>query len=136
MRRIRAWSIRLCFFESHFTELKFGSQGGPRDGRLHWYVGVRSKWNTTFDANLWNNFAYEIDFSRKKVGLWHSTGASPLKPVKAPEPASTSSDGKDFHVGLLRLPKGGASSNAKEDWYFSGVYIESDPITTSISGPT
>jgi len=95
---------------------------------------TRSYVDSDHDQKIW---ADEVkDFSRKKVGLWHSTGASPLKPVKAPEPASTSSDGKDFHVGLLRLPKGGASSNAKEDWYFSGVYIESDPITTSISGPT
>jgi hypothetical protein len=43
-------------------------------------------------------------------------------------------DGKDFHVGVLKLP--GNGGGGKEDWYFSGVYIESGPITTAVSGPS
>lgn len=48
--------------------------------------------------------------------------------------ASTSSNGADWHLGVLELPRSGyADSN--EDIYFSGVYIESGTITTSVSGP-
>ncbi len=52
----------------------------------------------------------------------------------APVSASASSNGADWHLGVLELPRSGYS-DANEDYYFSGVYIESGPITTTIGGP-
>lgn len=50
--------------------------------------------------------------------------------------ASTSSNGADWHLGVLRLPMTSSlTSPDVEDWYFSGVYIESGTITTSPCGP-
>lgn len=47
---------------------------------------------------------------------------------------SASSDGEDWHLGVLELPRDGyADSN--EDLYFSGVYVESGSLTTSVAGP-
>lgn len=74
------------------------------------------------------------DFSANTVGLWHSTGSDALKQVVAPVAASTSSNGADWHLGVLELPRDGYA-DANEDYYFSGVYIESGTITTSVSGP-
>lgn len=48
--------------------------------------------------------------------------------------ASTSSNGQDWHLGVLELPRSGYSDGV-EDFYFSGVYIESGPITTAVGGP-
>jgi len=47
------------FFESHFTELKYGV--GPDGNKLVWMIGGQEKWSTTFTANTWFNFAYDID---------------------------------------------------------------------------
>lgn len=74
------------------------------------------------------------DFSANTVGLWHSTGADDLKQVVAPVSTSTSSNGADWHLGVLELPRDGYP-DANEDFYFSGVYIESGSITTSVAGP-
>lgn len=47
---------------------------------------------------------------------------------------AASSDGADWHLGVLELPRTGyADSN--EDLYFSGVYVESGDLTTSVAGP-
>ncbi|KIJ42380.1 carbohydrate-binding module family 1 protein [Sphaerobolus stellatus SS14] len=40
----------------------------------------------------------------------------------------------DFHIGVLRLPNGGTSA-AAEDFFWSGIYVEQAPITTSVAGP-
>ena len=85
---------QVCFFESHFTELKYGlisGEQGTSDTNLRWDVGGQSQWNATWDADVWHNVAYEIDFGANTVGFWHSTGADPLKQVIAPRTASTSS---------------------------------------------
>lgn len=47
---------------------------------------------------------------------------------------STSSNGADWHLGVLELPRSGYP-DANEDFYFSGVYVEDGTITTSVSGP-
>lgn len=57
---------QVCFFESHFTEMKYGllssETGGSatQDTNLRWMVNSQSQWNTTFDAGVWHNIAYEI----------------------------------------------------------------------------
>jgi hypothetical protein len=52
----------------------------------------------------------------------------------APVSVSTSSNGADWHLGVLELPRSGYS-DTNEDFYFSGVYIEDGTITTKIGGP-
>jgi hypothetical protein len=47
---------------------------------------------------------------------------------------STSSNGADWHLGVLELPRSGYNW-ATEDFYFSGVYVEDGAITTAIGGP-
>ena len=128
---------QIAFFESHFTELKAGwisGAAGTSNPALQWFAGGQSKWSVNWDPNVWHNVAYEIDFSANTVGFWHSTGADNLKQVVAPIAASTSSNGADWHLGVLELPRDGYP-DSNEDIYFSGVYIESGTITTSVSGP-
>ncbi|TFK70926.1 carbohydrate-binding module family 1 protein [Pluteus cervinus] len=115
---------QIVFFESHFTEFKYGV--GPRPTNLVWMVMGQEKWSTPFTADTWFNFAYEINFSSLNVGLWASTGASPLTKVVNNVPASTYTNSADFHVGVLRI----GNTPAPEDWFFSNVYIEDGPITT------
>ncbi|KAM7222383.1 hypothetical protein V8F06_002161 [Rhypophila decipiens] len=128
---------QICFFESHFTELKYGwisGEQGTSNPNLQWMTNQKSQWKTEWKAGVWHNVAYEIDFSSKKVGFWHSEGGEPLKQIVAPVSAPVSSNGQDWHLGVLELPRSGYS-DANEDFYFSGVYIESGSITTSVSGP-
>ncbi|KAF8600291.1 hypothetical protein BDV93DRAFT_447816 [Ceratobasidium sp. AG-I] len=117
---------QVMFFESHFTELKYGVGSNPTD--LQWFVSGTSKWSTPFTADTWFNFAYEIDFSGNTVGLWASTGGAALTKVVANVATSASTNSADFHVGVLRI----VNQAGIEDWYVSGVYIESGPITTAI----
>jgi len=127
------------FFESHFTEMKYGLISGAQgtlDTRLQWMVGGVSHWSTNFTANVWHNVAYAIDFDARTVGFYHSTGSDPLALTVAPVSASPSSNGADWHLGVLRLPSNaGRTDDAAEDWHFSGVYVESGSLTTSVSGP-
>ncbi|KAI9726123.1 MAG: hypothetical protein M1834_009399 [Cirrosporium novae-zelandiae] len=135
---------QVCFFESHFTEMKYGllsGASGTSDSHLRWEVSSSSEWNVTFEAGVWHNIAYEIDFDTSTVGFWHSTGANDLTEVISPVSATVSSDGADWHLGVLRLVPSCSScsdttDNDAEDWYFSGVYIESGSITKSVSGPS
>lgn len=121
---------QINFFESHFTEMKYGQEGGS-DNHLHWYVDGKSQWDAELVAGDWHNVAYGIDFSAGTVEFYHSTGAEALKKIAGPVSASTSSNGADWHLGVLRLTNDGST----EDWNFSGVYIESGDITTSVVSP-
>jgi hypothetical protein len=116
---------QIVFFESHFTELKLGVGSTPTD--LVWMVTGVQQWATTFTPGTWYNFAYDINFTAGTVGLWASTGSSPLVKVIQNVAASTSTNSEDWHLGVLRLAGG-----VTEDWYFSGVYIEENTITTKI----
>ncbi|KAK4121878.1 carbohydrate-binding module family 1 protein [Parathielavia appendiculata] len=128
---------QIAFFESHFTELKSGwlsGAPGVSDTKLRWCVSGNTQWSTEWEANVWHNVAYEIDFNANTVGFWHSTGSEPLAQKVAPISASTSSNGADWHVGVLELPRSGYPDTT-EDYYWSGVYIESGSLTTSVAGP-
>ncbi|KAH7388825.1 hypothetical protein BKA66DRAFT_527383 [Pyrenochaeta sp. MPI-SDFR-AT-0127] len=122
---------QVAFFESHFTELKYGGQGSSNT-KLQWHVGGVSKWDVELVADEWHNVAYEIDFDAGSVTFWHSTGSSALTKTAGPFTASTSSNGADWHLGVLRLP-GSNDGPGAEDWFFSGVYIESGELTTSVN---
>jgi hypothetical protein len=123
---------QVAFFESHFTELKYGASGSSNTN-LQWHVGGVSKWDVELVADEWHNVAYEIDFDAGSVAFWHSTGSDELKQTAGPFDASTSSNGADWHLGVLRLP-GNADKDGAEDWFFSGVYIEDGELTTKIGG--
>ncbi|KAH6621571.1 carbohydrate-binding module family 1 protein [Chaetomium sp. MPI-SDFR-AT-0129] len=128
---------QIAFFESHFTELKSGllsGASGVSDTSLRWCVNGATQWSTEWQAGVWHNVAYEIDFSANTVGFWHSTGSDPLTRIVAPVSVSTSSNGADWHVGVLELPRSGYS-DSNEDYYWSGVYIESGSLTTNVAGP-
>ncbi|EJC98099.1 uncharacterized protein FOMMEDRAFT_97385 [Fomitiporia mediterranea MF3/22] len=128
---------QIAFFESHFTEIKYGlisGEAGTTDNLLRWDVSSQTQWSTQLEAGTWYNFAYDIDFGANTVGLWASTGSDPLTQVVAPVSASTSTNSEDWHIGELRLPNGGTDADA-EDWFWSGIFIEEGPITTSIAGP-
>ena len=62
------------------------------------------------------------------MGLWASNGSDPLVKVMDNMAASCSTNSEDFHVGVLRI----VNTATPENWYMSGVYIESGPITTTI----
>ena len=57
---------QVCFFESHFTEMKYGllssetGSGQTSDRNLRWMVNSQSQWSTSFDPGVWHNIAYEI----------------------------------------------------------------------------
>lgn len=127
---------QIAFFESHFTELQYGlSSGGSGSGdtTLRWMANSAEQWNVTMEAGVWHNCVYEIDFDAGSVAFWHSTGGDELTQVVSAVSASASSNGADWHVGVLELPVSGVS-DATEDLYFSGVYIESGDLTTTFSG--
>ncbi|OAG16619.1 hypothetical protein CC77DRAFT_1034157 [Alternaria alternata] len=129
---------QICFFESHFTELKYGwvnGESGTSNTNLQWMVGGQSKWKVELKADEWHNVAYEINFSSNQVTFWHSTGNNTLVKTAGPFSSSTSSNGADWHLGVLRLPRQGNDGTGAEDWFFSGTYIESGSLTTSVASP-
>jgi hypothetical protein len=84
---------------------------------------------------VWHNIAYGITFG-SSVSFYHSTGSDPLTLTAGPVSVSGSSNGADWHLGVLRLPRSGQADGGAEDWYYSGVYIESGTLTTSVTGPS
>ncbi|QQK47469.1 carbohydrate-binding module family 1 protein [Penicillium digitatum] len=127
---------QIAFFESHFTELKYGTTSGTsgEDNTLRWCVGGASHWETNLKPGHWYNFAYDIDFDAKTVGLWASNGCDNLTQVVSAVNASTWTDSADWHIGELRLSNGGLNATP-EDWFWSGIFVEKSPITASIAGP-
>ncbi|KAI2628161.1 carbohydrate-binding module family 1 protein [Xylaria nigripes] len=125
------------FFESHFTEMKIGwlsGAGGTSDPNIKWMADSQTQWETEFTADVWHNVAYEIDFSANTVTFWHSTGSDDLELTVEAVSVSASSNGADWHLGVLELARDGYPDE-DEDLYFSGVYIESGSLTTSVVGP-
>jgi hypothetical protein len=148
---------QVCFFESHFTEMKYGlisGEQGTNDMKVQWTANGVSHWSTIFRPSrlnyeqgwlrclirlfmlgIWHNIAYGIDFDSGSVTFYHSTGGNSLSKAAGPIKVSASSNGADWHLGVLRLPSSiGRTDSAPEDWHFSGVYVENDKLTTSISG--
>ncbi|KAB8295317.1 hypothetical protein EYC80_007220 [Monilinia laxa] len=128
---------QIAFFESHFTELKSGwisGESGSSDPLLRWYASSTSQWSTNWTAGVWHNIAYGIDFSAGSVEFYHSTGSDALTLTVPAVKVSASSNGADWHLGVLELPVTGQADET-EDFYFSGVYIESGSLTTSVAGP-
>ncbi|KAF4635886.1 hypothetical protein G7Y89_g2215 [Cudoniella acicularis] len=128
---------QIAFFESHFTDMKAGwisGESGTGDSALRWDVSSTTMWNTTWEAGVWHNIAYEINFDASSVAFYHSTGADDLTLAHEAVTVSASSNGADWHLGVLELPRDGYTDGI-EDIYFSGVYVESGELITSVSGP-
>ncbi|PWY73118.1 hypothetical protein BO94DRAFT_578329 [Aspergillus sclerotioniger CBS 115572] len=125
---------QIAFFESHFTELQYGTVSGSSgsDNTLRWNAGGTTHWSVTLVPGNWYNFAYDIDFTNQKVGLWASNGSEALTEVVSPVSASASSNSADWHVGVLRLAGSGTNDDNAEDWFWSGVYVEEDSLTKEI----
>lgn len=54
---------QICFFESHFTEMKYGwisGEQGAANPNLQFMVSQQSKWKTEWKPNVWHNIAFEI----------------------------------------------------------------------------
>ncbi|KAI0603295.1 hypothetical protein F4775DRAFT_587812 [Biscogniauxia sp. FL1348] len=109
----RPASTRFCFFESHFAEMKYGWISGEQG----WFmVEQGSRWKAEWAPDVWHNVAFEIDFGSNTVGFWHSEGADLLERAVAPvAAASTSSNGADWHLGVLELPRSGYSDDDDDD---------------------
>ncbi|KAF3034325.1 hypothetical protein E8E12_005146 [Didymella heteroderae] len=104
---------QVAFFESHFTEMKYGAAGGSSN-KLQWHVGGVSKWDAELVADEWHNVAYEIDFDAGSVSFYHSTGSDALTKTAGPFDASTQSNGADWHLGVLRLPGSNDAAGAED----------------------
>ncbi|KII86760.1 carbohydrate-binding module family 1 protein [Plicaturopsis crispa FD-325 SS-3] len=117
---------QIFFFESHFTEIKYGVAPNPTE--LQWMVQEVPLWSTAITPDTWYNFAYDIDFTAGTIGLYASTNGDPLTLVVSPVSVSASTNSEDWHVGVLRIENGADT----EQYFVSGVYIEEGPITTAI----
>ena len=54
---------QINFFESHFTEMKYGwisGEQGTSNPNLQFMVSQKSLWKTEWLPNVWHNIAYEI----------------------------------------------------------------------------
>ena len=54
---------QICFFESHFTELKYGwisGEQGTSNPNLQWMTSQQSHWKVEWKPDVWHNVAYEI----------------------------------------------------------------------------
>lgn len=102
---------QINFFESHFTEMKYGwvsGEQGTSNTNLQWFVGGQSKWKVELAADVWHNVAYEIVRLRLHTSFNHATNmfrrTSPL--VKSPSgtpPAPTRSPRRPVHSLLAPL---------------------------------
>ncbi|RDW74521.1 glycoside hydrolase family 131 protein [Aspergillus mulundensis] len=120
---------QVAFFESHFTELKYGGSSDV-SSNLTWYANSAAQWGTELVAGEWYNFAYGIDFDNGGVELYASTGAEELELVVDAVEASAQSNGQDWHVGVLRLDNG--VDGGEEAWYWGGVYVEEGDVSLEV----
>ncbi|KAG8681369.1 hypothetical protein FRC11_001197 [Ceratobasidium sp. 423] len=101
-------------------------------------------YSTPFDLNTWHNFAIQVDWDARTLGVFASKGGSKLKKVTKLVPNNSTQpvpEGRgDFHFGLLKLPLANPNDTAEqqgdvvhrgiqegnlEGLYYSGVFVES-----------
>lgn len=99
---------------------------------------------TPFTAGAWHNFAVQIDWTNRTLGIFYSQNTALLKPVTKLVPnlsTNIGADGQgDFHFGVLKLPlvnpadtptnQGdvvhfGIQEGTTEGLLYSGVFVES-----------
>ncbi|KAG8722350.1 hypothetical protein FRC09_006389 [Ceratobasidium sp. 395] len=105
-------------------------------------------YSTPFDPLTWHNFAVQVDWDARTLGVFASKGALPLKKVSKLVSNNSTQAGAagqgDFHFGVLKLlpqlpladPKDtpsqqgdvvhrGIQEGTLEGLYYSGVFVES-----------
>ncbi|KAG8922218.1 hypothetical protein FRC03_009955 [Tulasnella sp. 419] len=115
---------------------------------------VDHAWNVIysvpFSSLTWHNFAVQVDWDKRTLGVFASKGANPLKKVTGLVPNLTTKPGADgqgdFHIGVLKLPLAnpkdtleqqgdvvhrGIQEGTTEGLYYSGVFVEA--ITGGVS---
>ncbi|KEP49191.1 hypothetical protein V565_105800 [Rhizoctonia solani 123E] len=101
-------------------------------------------YNTPFDSQTWHNFAIQVDWDARTLGVFASKGGEELKQVS--DMVSNNStkpvpDGRgEFHFGIIKLPlanpsdtpeqqgdvvRRGIQEGNTECLYYSGVFVES-----------
>lgn len=61
---------QICFFESHFTEMKYGwisGEQGTENPNLQFMVSQKGLWKTEWAPDVWHNIAYEIVSYRNTI---------------------------------------------------------------------
>ncbi|QRV80910.1 glycoside hydrolase family 131 protein [Ceratobasidium sp. AG-Ba] len=100
--------------------------------------------STPFVPLTWHNFAIQVDWDARTLGVFASKGVAPLKKVSKLAPNNSTKPGAagqgDFHFGLLKLPLAdpkdtesqqtdvvhrGIQEGTLEGLYYSGVFVES-----------
>jgi hypothetical protein len=135
-RRIYRFSIKvdnlnsdyehqLVFFESHFCEIKYGVPSGqgkssPFAKKLQFWISGQIAWSIEATSE-WNNFAFDINYDSKTVGLWWSRNSDSLSNVLPSRSSRT--ELSDFHVGILRLPLNGVQDQTKTSVTYSNIAI-------------
>ncbi|KAL4249383.1 Glycoside hydrolase 131 catalytic N-terminal domain-containing protein [Abortiporus biennis] len=108
---------------------------------------------TPFTADIWHNFAVQVDWTNRTLGVFYSKNAALLKPVtnlvQNPTAAEGVSGQGDFHFTVLKLPlvnpndspanQGdvvhyGIQEGSTEGLLYSGVFVESVVHELSIGG--
>lgn len=101
-------------------------------------------YSTPFDPLTWHNFAIQVDWDARTLGVFASKGASTLKKVSKLVSNNSTQLGTagqgDFHFGVLKLPLAdpkdtaaqqgdvvhrGIQEGTTEGLYYSGVFVES-----------
>ncbi|KAI0072191.1 hypothetical protein K474DRAFT_420644 [Panus rudis PR-1116 ss-1] len=109
--------------------------------------------STPFTSNTWHNFAIQVDWAAKTLGVFYSKNGVPLKAVTKLAPNASVKDGADgrgdFHIAVLKLPLAnpadspadqgdvvhhGIQEGTTEALLYSGVFVESVTHGVSIGG--
>ncbi|KAL2814373.1 hypothetical protein BDW59DRAFT_177948 [Aspergillus cavernicola] len=120
---------QIAFFESHFTELKYG---GSDSTNLTFYAGGAAHYSIPLTAGVWYNFAYNIDFDAGSVSLYTSTGGDDLEQVVEGVSVDAQTNSADWHVGVLRLDNATPGVGGVEEWDWSGVRVEGGDVTLGV----
>ena len=63
--------------------------------------------STPFTADVWHNFAVEVDWNARTLVVFYSQDAESLQPVTDTVPNSSAASGSagqgDFHFGMLKV---------------------------------
>ncbi|CUA72598.1 hypothetical protein RSOLAG22IIIB_10160 [Rhizoctonia solani] len=105
---------------------------------------LNTLYSVPFDLNTWHNFAIQVDWDARTLGVFASKGGSKLRKVSnlvSNNSTKPVPDGRgDFHFGLLKLPLANPNDTAEqqsdvvhrgiqegtlEGLYYSGVFVES-----------
>ncbi|KAG8712788.1 hypothetical protein FRC08_014104 [Ceratobasidium sp. 394] len=100
-------------------------------------------YSTPFDPLTWHNFAVQVDWDARTLGVFASKGPLPLKKVSRLVSNNSTQSGAagqgDFHFGVLKLPLAnskdttsqqgdvvhrGIQEGTLEGLYYSGVFVE------------